>query len=201
MLRLVASGIMTRTTLNLDPSVMRELRRRSEREHKSIGELASQLLGQGGPSLPARAVSVTVDANVLVYASNEADPVHRPARALVERLAAGPEIVYLFWPTVMGYLRIVTHPSVLPHPLAPRDAIANVSSLTGRPHVRTPGEQEGFWDLYLSTRGDTDRGNDVPDGHLAALMRQHGVGTIYTRERDFRRFDGITAEDPFSDRR
>jgi hypothetical protein len=38
---------MTRTTLNLDPSVLRELRRRSEREHKSIGELASQLLVRG----------------------------------------------------------------------------------------------------------------------------------------------------------
>jgi hypothetical protein len=38
---------MTRTTLNLDPLVMRELRRRSERERKSIGELASQLLARG----------------------------------------------------------------------------------------------------------------------------------------------------------
>lgn len=38
---------MTRTTLNLDPSVMRELRQRSERERKSIGELASQLLASG----------------------------------------------------------------------------------------------------------------------------------------------------------
>lgn len=38
---------MTRTTLNLDPSVMRELRRRSERERKSIGEVASQLLARG----------------------------------------------------------------------------------------------------------------------------------------------------------
>jgi plasmid stability protein len=47
MLWLLASGIMPRTTLNLDPSVMRELRRRSEREHKSIGELASQLLARG----------------------------------------------------------------------------------------------------------------------------------------------------------
>jgi hypothetical protein len=35
-----------RTTLNLDPAVMRELRRRSQREHKSIGELASQLLAR-----------------------------------------------------------------------------------------------------------------------------------------------------------
>ena len=37
---------MTRTTLNLDASVMRELRRRGKREHKSIGELASQLLAR-----------------------------------------------------------------------------------------------------------------------------------------------------------
>jgi len=142
-------------------------------------------------------VSVTVDANVLIYASNEAEPVHAQARALVEGLATGPDIVYLFWPTIMGYLRIVTHPSVLPRPLSPRDAIANVDALRAAPHVRTPGEDEGFWDIYLATRSDTERGNAVPDGHLAALMRQHGVGTIYTRDRDFRRFDGIAAEDPF----
>lgn len=142
-------------------------------------------------------MSVTVDANVLVYASNEAEPVHGPARALVQRLADGPEIVYLFWPTIMGYLRIVTHPSVLPRPLGPGDAIANVSALIAAPHVRTPGEDEGFWELYLATRNEADRGNAVPDGHLAALMRQHGVGTIYTRDRDFRRFDGILVEDPF----
>ncbi len=142
-------------------------------------------------------MSSTVDANVLVYASNEAEPVHEPARALVERLAAGPEIVYLFWPTIMGYLRIVTHPSLLPRPLSPRDAIANVSALIAAPHVRTPAEDEGFWELYLATRNEADRGNAVPDGHLAALMCQHGVATIYTRDRDFRRFDGISVEDPF----
>jgi hypothetical protein len=142
-------------------------------------------------------LSVTLDANVLVYASNEAELVHEPARRLVERLVAGPEIVYLFWPTIMGYLRIVTHPSLLPRPLSPPDAIANVGSLIVAPHIRTPGEGNGFWELYLATRNDPDRGNDVPDGHLAALMRQHGVRTIYTRDRDFRRFDGIAVEDPF----
>lgn len=140
-------------------------------------------------------MSVTVDANVLVYASNQAEPVHEPARALVERLASGPEIVCLFWPTIIGYLRIVTDPSVFPRPLSPAEAIANLSALIAAPHARTPGEEDGFWDLFLA-RNDADRGNDVPDGHLVALMRQHGVGTIYTRDRDFRRFDGIRAEDP-----
>jgi predicted nucleic acid-binding protein len=37
----------------------------------------------------------------------------------------------------------------------------------------------------------------VPDAHLATLMRQYGVRTIYTRDRDFRRFDGIDVRDPF----
>lgn len=142
-------------------------------------------------------MSVTLDANILVYASNEAADVHEPALELVERLAAGPEIVYLFWPTIMGYLRVVTHPSVLPRPLRPRDALANVEGLVGLAHVRTPGEADGFWDLYRATRVDSDRGNAVPDGHLVALMRQHGVATIYTRDRDFRRYRGIRPEDPF----
>jgi predicted nucleic acid-binding protein len=46
--------------------------------------------------------------------------------------------------------------------------------------------------------GDRPRGNDVPDAHLASLMRQHDVRVIWTRDRDFRRFDGIDARDPFS---
>jgi uncharacterized protein len=140
-------------------------------------------------------VSVTVDTNVLVYASNTADPLHAPARQLIERLAAGPELVYLFWPAILGYLRIVTHTAILPSPLSPEDATHNVAQLLSRPHVRAPGEHDGFWDLYRATAGDHPRGNEVPDAHLATLMRQHGVGVIYTRDRGFRRFEGIDARD------
>lgn len=142
-------------------------------------------------------MSVTIDANILVYASNRDDPLHEPALDLVTRLAAGPEIVYLFWPALLGYLRIVTHPSILPRPMAPREAERNVEALIDRPHVRTPGEDEGFWKLYRAAAGDHARGNDVPDAHLVALMRQHGVRLIHTRDRGFRRFDGIEARDPF----
>ena len=143
-------------------------------------------------------MSATVDANVLIYASNTADPLHEPALELVRRLADGPELVYLFWPTVMAYLRIVTHPAILPRPLGPRDAIRNVEALLDRPHVRAPGEADGFWPIFRAAAGDRPRGNDVPDAHLVALMRQHGVRLLYSRDRDFRRFDGIVARDPFA---
>jgi plasmid stability protein len=41
-----ASRIMSRTTIDLDPSVLRELRRRSAREGKSMGQIASELLAR-----------------------------------------------------------------------------------------------------------------------------------------------------------
>lgn len=141
-------------------------------------------------------MSATVDANVLVYASNEADPSHVACRGLVERLAEGPDLVHLFWPTLLGYLRIVTHPGILPRPLTPAQAEHNVDQLLVRPHVRAPGEAGRFWSLYLETRTDPTRGNDVPDAHLATLMRQYGVGVIYTRDRDFLRFKHIEVRDP-----
>jgi uncharacterized protein len=142
-------------------------------------------------------MSATLDANILVYAGDSRSPVHEPAEALVRRLALGPEILYLFWPVLLGYLRIVTHPGILTNPLAPAIAMRNVEALLDRPHVRVPGESDGFWPVFKSTAGGTPRGNDVTDAHLAALMRQHGVRLIWTRDRDFRRFDGIDARDPF----
>ena len=142
-------------------------------------------------------MSVTVDANVLVYSVNEAAEEFAPTSELIRRLGQGPDIVYLFWPAVMGFLRIVTHPSVLPRPLSAAQAEATIERLLVRPHIRAPGEGEGFWKLYRAS-ADRARGNDVPDAHLAALMRGHGVSRIYTRDRGFRRFEGLTVLDPLA---
>lgn len=136
-------------------------------------------------------MSVTVDTNVLVYASNESDPMHASARSVLTTLAAGPAIVYLFWPVLLGYVRIVSNPAILPRPLTTAAALQNVSALLARPHVRTPGEAPGFRETFLSVATPNLRGNDVPDMHLVALMRQNGVAGIYTRDRGFRRHEGI----------
>jgi len=144
-------------------------------------------------------VSYTIDANVLLCASDESSPVHARARAFVERLAAGPEIAYLFWPTVMAYLRIATHPAVFARPLAADEAIGNVEQLLVRPHVRTTGEQERFWERFRKVAEDAmPAGNLVPDAHLVALMLENDVRTIWTRDRDYRRFGRIEVRDPFA---
>ena len=144
-------------------------------------------------------MSTTLDANILVYASNRSDPVHGQAVQLVQAVAAGPDLLYVFWPVVLGYLRLVTHPAILPRPFSPRDAIANIDALLGQAHVRTPGEEAGFWELFRNTSRDRARGNEVPDAHLVTLMRQHGVRRIYSRDNGLRRFSEIEVIDPFSD--
>ena len=137
---------------------------------------------------------------MLVYASNDAEPTQAAARAFVRRLAEGPDLLYLFWPTILGYLRIVTHPTILPRPLTPPEAVTNIERLLSRPHVHAPGESDAFWRLYFDSGGGAARGNAVPDTHLATLMRQNGVRVLYTRDRGFRRFDFLDVRDPFSHR-
>jgi toxin-antitoxin system PIN domain toxin len=143
-------------------------------------------------------LSVTVDTNVLLYAANADDDLHERARELLEHLANGPDLLYLFWPTIMGFLRIATHAGIFPDPASPKQAIAAITLLLERANVRTSAEGAGFWDMYRVTAGEHTRGNHVPDAHLAGLMRQHGVTVIYTRDRDFRRYEGIEARDPFA---
>jgi uncharacterized protein len=111
---------------------------------------------------------------------------------------AGPDLLYVFWPVVTSYLRISTHPAVFDEPLPAREATENAELLLGRSHVLSPGEEEGFWMRYRSVTDTAQvRGNLVPDAHLVALMRQNGVKEIWSHDRDFRRFGGITVRDPF----
>lgn len=143
-------------------------------------------------------MSYAVDANLLVYASDAASPFHERARRFLGRCATGPELLLLPWPAVMAYLRVSTHPAVFSQPLSPGEAMQNVAALLERPHVRTIGEGDGFWQVYSrACEGLAVRGNLVPDAHVVALLLQHGVTTLWTHDRDFRKFAGIRVRDPF----
>lgn len=142
-------------------------------------------------------MSYSIDANILLYASDAASPRHEMARAFLEECARGPETLYLAWPTVLAYLRIATHSRVFSNPLSPRVAEQNIDALLALPHVRTIAEEEGFWAAYREvTAGKAVRGKLVPDAHLATLLREHGVKTLYTSDVDFRRFDFLDVKDP-----
>ncbi len=143
-------------------------------------------------------MSFALDVSVLLHASDAASPYHSRARTFLEGCLAGAEVFCLGWPTVMSYLRISTHPSVFEHPLTPADAMANVETLVAHPHARLLAEEEGFWSVYRDVTAVPTRGNLVADAHLAALLRLHGVRTLYTRDRDFLKFGFLDVRDPLA---
>jgi toxin-antitoxin system PIN domain toxin len=101
--------------------------------------------------------------------------------------------------SLMAYLRMVTHAAIVAPPLSSRAAQENVEMLARLPNVRLLSEQAGFWDLYReSTRDVVVRGKLVPDAHLAVLLRQHGVRTLYSNDRDFLKFDFLEVRNPFA---
>jgi toxin-antitoxin system PIN domain toxin len=144
-------------------------------------------------------VSAALDVNTLLYASDQRSPFHERAVQFVAARAASRDVLCLAWPTVMGYLRMATHPGIFSHPLTAADAMRNMTALVSLSHVRLIAEEDGFWDVYQDVlRNWPARGNQVPDAHLAALLRQHGVGTLYTGDADFRRFDFLRIINPFA---
>lgn len=142
-------------------------------------------------------MSCSVDVNILLYASSEDSPEHRFARPFLDRLLGSSELLCLSWATLSAYLRLATNPAATSNPLGAERAAENVAALLGRPRTRVLVEEPGFWDgfreLIVQHRA---RGKLVPDVHLAALLRQHGVKTLYTRDRDFRRFEFLDVRDP-----
>jgi uncharacterized protein len=144
-------------------------------------------------------MSYSLDINVLLHASDLSSNRHDTAREFLDLCATSPEVLCVAWPTLMAYLRIATHPRIFAAPLTPEEALANVKALLELPHTRVVSEQDGFMDAYLHVTANTIvRGNLVPDAHVAAILFQNGVRTLYSNDRDFRKFETIEVRDPFA---
>ena len=142
-------------------------------------------------------MSYTVDVNILLYASDGRSPFHAAAKRFMRGRADDPNILLLTWPTVMSYVRLATDRRVFDSPMTPAMAIDNVADVLALPQCRMVGETENFLDTYRDIAFSVDaRGPLVPDAHLAALMREHDIHTIYTHDRDFRRFPFLNVIDP-----
>lgn len=137
-----------------------------------------------------------LDANLLLYARNSADPRHERAARVVEDALNGPQRVGLPWQTLTAFVRIATHARVFPSPLTAGAAADQVEEWLAAPSawvpVPTPRHGEIFLDLV---RGLRVTGALVSDAHLAALAMEHGVA-VWSSDADFARFDGLVWHDP-----
>ena len=142
-------------------------------------------------------MSFGIDVNILLYASDESSALNGKAVAFLERCAQERQVFCMAWITLMSYLRMATHPAIFGKPLAPDEAKCNVEALISLDHCRIIGEEDRFWPIFCEIARDAPaRANQVPDAHLAAILRSNGVGVLYTHDRDFRRFPFLDVRDP-----
>ncbi len=137
-----------------------------------------------------------VDTNVLLYAVNESASQHDIARRWMESALSGGAPVGFAWLALTGFVRIATHPSILPSPLSTDSAMDLVDAWLAPPSARVlqPGPQHAIFLRQMLAANDTG-GNLVNDAHLAALAAEHRA-TVVTFDGDFARFPGVRWERP-----
>ncbi len=142
-------------------------------------------------------MNLLIDTNLLVYAVHEESPHHAAARSFVEERRKGGGFC-VTWSILYEWLRVVTHPRVFSRPLEPAKAASFVRMLAADPKVDVLLETErhcSFMQEVLAAAPPL-RGNLYHDAHIAALMREHGIGTIATADRHFRVFPFLNVVDP-----
>lgn len=139
-----------------------------------------------------------VDTNVLVYAVNQDSDFHEPCRRTLENCRSRAAPWYLSWPICYEFLRVSTHPKILPNPWSIDAAWNFLQRLLDSPSagVLLPTAHHAALLSEIIAEVPRLRGNILHDAHTAVLMREHGIKEIYTRDMDFHRFPFLTVLDP-----
>ncbi len=141
---------------------------------------------------------IVIDTNVLVDAANPESEFHQPCRRGLTKLRSGASPWYLSWGICYEFLRVCTHPRIFTRPWRVVAAWNFLETLLDAPSagILLPTER------HLSILGEVVseiphlRGNILHDAQTAALMKEHGIGRIYTRDTDFHRFPFVEVIDP-----
>jgi hypothetical protein len=138
------------------------------------------------------------DANILIYAAMPVLPQYRAASEWLDRQLSGLSCVGLPWPSLLGFLRVVTNPRVFANPPSTQEAWARVTAWLGCETVWIPQPMNRHPDLFdrlLSLPGV--RANLVHDAHLAAMAIEHGL-ILCSTDGDFARFPGLRWQNPLA---
>ncbi len=137
-----------------------------------------------------------VDANILLYAVDEASPFHQRASTWLTRQLNGARRVGFPWQSLVAFVRISTHEQASARPLTPGQAARFIADWLEPEVSWIPREGPGHMRILtdLITRYQL-RGNVISDAHLAALAIEHGL-EVCSNDSDFARFSELRWVNP-----
>jgi uncharacterized protein len=91
----------------------------------------------------------------------------------------------------------VTHPRIYAPPTPLAAAVDQVEAWLESPSLTLLTESEGYWPaLRTFMQEGRIAGPQVHDARVVALCRLHGVRELWTADRDFGQFPGLTVRNP-----
>lgn len=140
---------------------------------------------------------IAIDTNILVYAHREDSPFHGAAISRVTELAEGPASWAIPWPCLHEFLTIVTHPRIYAPPTPLARALDQLDAWQESPTLALLAESPTYWPtLRAALAAGRVVGPRVHDARIAALCRDHGVRELWSADRDFSRFGGLSVVNP-----
>lgn len=134
---------------------------------------------------------VVVDANVLLYATDETSVPHERSLVWLDRSLAGAEAVGFAWVALLAFIRIASSPSVFPNPMSADQAAAQVEAWLDAPAAVALEPTTRHAHVLRGLLAEAGAGGNLTtDAHLAALAIEHGAELI-SYDRDFGRFPGL----------
>jgi toxin-antitoxin system PIN domain toxin len=139
---------------------------------------------------------ILIDANLLVYAHVRSFPQHTTAKAWLDERFGGTSSVGLPWPSLLGFVRLVTNARVFERPETVTQAWRQVEAWLDSAVAWVPPATERHREVLAELLAVPGlRANHVPDAHLAALAIEHGL-TLCSSDSDFSRFPGLRWRNP-----
>lgn len=137
-----------------------------------------------------------VDANLLIYAFNPRDKDHSAAKAWMEEVLSGEDVLAIPMLSITALLRISTHPSLDNVPQRMEEVLSFIDQLTAMPNVQVLHTGTGHWEELKRVINESGvNGPTVTDAQFAALTLQYGA-TLYSADKHFRRFPRLRWVNP-----
>lgn len=140
---------------------------------------------------------IAVDTNILVYAHRRDSSFHAAAAEILNNLAAGRAAWAIPWTCLHEFLAVVTHPRIYAPPSTRAEAIEQIDIWRESPSLSLLGENDAYWEaLKAGIAGAKVAGPMIHDARIAAICESHGVRELWSADRDFSRFKGLTTRNP-----
>jgi toxin-antitoxin system PIN domain toxin len=141
---------------------------------------------------------IVPDANILIYAHDEASPSHSRARSWWEGALSRAEPVGLPWVVVLAVTRLLTHPGICESPLSPAQVRNLVEGWLAFPHVRIIHLSEQALSRFFDLLEEAGTGGNLSTDALIALHCLEHSATVVSNDRDFDRFAGVKRLNPLA---